>query len=259
MTALKPVTETLSPITAVVSEVLSVDEFTALIILSNLFAILLLFLILICVRHGKSTKGRTIVLAGLSDAGKTRIFCELVGAHAAESYASMKENVMDMLTIGSKVWKLVDVPGADRIRTFILDKFLPETRGLIFVIDSVRFTREAKDVAEFLYDILSNPVSKNLPILVACNKQDQGFAKSAKLIRSNLEKEFGLLTHSRIAALETTDGSSAKRIVGKGDSGNFSFDELPKKNVDFIECISVVTNGHKCADMSEIEKWCSTL
>lgn len=43
----------------------------------------------------------------------------------------------------------------------------------MFVVDSVSFQREMKDVAEFLYQILiDNALLKNAPpLLIACNKQ----------------------------------------------------------------------------------------
>lgn len=43
----------------------------------------------------------------------------------------------------------------------------------MFVVDSVAFQREVKDVAEFLYQVLvDSTVLKNAPaLLIACNKQ----------------------------------------------------------------------------------------
>lgn len=46
-------------------------------------------------------------------------------------------------------------------------------RAIVFVVDSVAFQREVKDVAEFLYQVLvDSTVLKNAPaLLIACNKQ----------------------------------------------------------------------------------------
>ena len=52
--------------------------------------------------------------------------------------------------------------------------FFPlSSRAIVFVVDSVAFQREVKDVAEFLYQILvDSTVLKNAPaLLIACNKQ----------------------------------------------------------------------------------------
>lgn len=43
---------------------------------------------------------------------------------------------------------------------------------MIFVVDSTTFAEKCKDVAELLYDVLYESKSV-VPILVACNKQDQ--------------------------------------------------------------------------------------
>lgn len=46
-------------------------------------------------------------------------------------------------------------------------------RAIVFVVDSVAFQREVKDVAEFLYQVLvDSTVLRNAPaLLIACNKQ----------------------------------------------------------------------------------------
>lgn len=46
-------------------------------------------------------------------------------------------------------------------------------RAIVFVVDSVAFQQEVKDVAEFLYQVLvDSTVLRNVPaLLIACNKQ----------------------------------------------------------------------------------------
>lgn len=46
-------------------------------------------------------------------------------------------------------------------------------RAIVFVVDSAIFQKEVRDVAEFLYVLLTDSaVSRNAPtLLVACNKQ----------------------------------------------------------------------------------------
>lgn len=50
-------------------------------------------------------------------------------------------------------------------------------RAVVFVVDSVAFQREMKDVAEFLYQLLTdNTILKNAPpLLIACNKQGKAY------------------------------------------------------------------------------------
>lgn len=59
------------------------------------------------------------------------------------------------------------------------------------MVDSSRFQKEVKEVAEFLYILLTDPVvhRSKLRLLVVCNKQDVALAKSAKVIQTQLEKE----------------------------------------------------------------------
>lgn len=51
----------------------------------------------------------------------------------------------------------------------------PLFRAIVFVVDSAIFQKEVRDVAEFLYTLLSDTViSRNAPaLLVACNKQGE--------------------------------------------------------------------------------------
>ena len=65
------------------------------------------------------------------------------------------------------------------------------SRGVVLVLDSANFPSEAHDVAELLYDLLSDPnfnQSKS-PLLVACNKQDLALAAPKDSIMTALEKE----------------------------------------------------------------------
>lgn len=51
--------------------------------------------------------------------------------------------------------------------------FLCCSRGIVFVVDSAIFQKEVRDVAEFLYVLLTDAViARNAPaLIVACNKQ----------------------------------------------------------------------------------------
>ena len=87
--------------------------------------------------------------------------------------------------------ELVDIPGHERLRQTALDRYKAGARGLLFVVDSTTVQKQLKDVAEFLYTVLTEPTVAALrpPLLVLCNKQDQLQAKGAALIRTQLERE----------------------------------------------------------------------
>ncbi|KAJ4970027.1 hypothetical protein NE237_003126 [Protea cynaroides] len=95
---------------------------------------------------------------------------------------------------------VVDVPGHSRLRPK-LDEYLPQTAGLIFVVDAVEFLPNCRAAAEYLYDILTKAsvVKKKIPVLILCNKTDKVTAHSKEFIRKQLEKELDKLRASRTA------------------------------------------------------------
>ena len=108
-----------------------------------------------------------------------------------ETYTSMVHNVFPWEVEGKPNLDLVDVPGHERIRGAIVDQFSSSARGIVYMVDSNTVSKQVRDVAEYLHSILSNhAIHKNSPpVLVICNKQDGGLAKTGQLIQTLLEKE----------------------------------------------------------------------
>ncbi|RCN35984.1 GTP-binding domain protein [Ancylostoma caninum] len=198
-------------------------------------------------------KANTFLIVGLSDSGKTHIFGKIANRNLEPvTYTSFQENVLDV-EIKGKHMKVVDFPGAERLRKQLVEKWLKKERaslrGIAFVVDSSSFSKRARDVAEFFYDVALES-GKKIPILIACNKQDHGLAKSSQVIRTSLEKEIGMINKTRAAALTTTDGSSFRHTLT--DTGaNFSWDDLPKP-VEFVECCAV---GGASVGLEGIRSW----
>lgn len=90
-----------------------------------------------------------------------------------------------------KSLQIIDIPGHERLRDKFFDTFKSAARGIVFVIDSSTLQKCVRDVAEYLYTVLSdNVVSSVKPkILILCNKQDHLSAKGCEVIKSVLEKE----------------------------------------------------------------------
>uniref|UniRef100_A0A1I7X8D4 Signal recognition particle receptor subunit beta n=1 Tax=Heterorhabditis bacteriophora TaxID=37862 RepID=A0A1I7X8D4_HETBA len=192
--------------------------------------IVILISILVFILKSFTSHSNTILLVGLSDSGKTRIFSKIANNKAEPiTYTSFQENILE-LNIKGKQLKVVDFPGAERLRKQLIEKWLRKERsslcGIVFVVDSSSFTKRVRDVAEFLYDVALES-GKKIPILAACNKQDHSLAKSCQVINSLLEKEMGLINKSRLAALTTTDGSANRNTLT--DTGaDFTWNDLIK-------------------------------
>ncbi|VDP91898.1 unnamed protein product [Echinostoma caproni] len=113
----------------------------------------LLCIVVSCVLYFYGRKKRTaVLLLGICESGKTAIFSSLTNGKCLPSYTSLKENIGTLER------------DADT---------------------------ELKDVAEFLYNILTDPhiSGSGTHILIACNKQDSSSAKGCAVVRSLLEKE----------------------------------------------------------------------
>lgn len=80
----------------------------------------------------------------------------------------------------------VDIPGHFNFRIKVQQN-LDRAKAVILVVDS-RDKDKISEAAEFLYDMMSNKrlIRDNVPILVACNKQDMTLAKKA----TQIEREF---------------------------------------------------------------------
>ncbi|KAK2868726.1 hypothetical protein Q7C36_000597 [Tachysurus vachellii] len=216
--------------------------------------VIITFVLLKVFLSAKKTRN-AVLLVGLCDAGKSLIFSRLLTGKCISTVTSIKENKAPYRAKNDKGtnWTLVDIPGHDRAQ--FVEKFKETARAIVFVVDSVLFQKEVKDVAEFLYFLLTDSVlMNNTPtLLVACNKQDVTMAKSAKLIQQQLEKELTTLRVTRLAALSSQDGS-VRSTVHLGKKGkDFEFSQLPMK-VEFLECSAVGSIEEKGAGIEALEK-----
>lgn len=128
-----------------------------------------------------------------------------------ETFTSIAENIGEYAIEGSgAVLRVIDIPGHERLRGRFFDQYKATTKGLIFVIDSVTVQKDVRDVAEYvlncvfvskrslivismlssyLYTILAEQSVSRVPILIACNKQDETLAKGSSVVKGLLEKE----------------------------------------------------------------------
>ncbi|GAQ79462.1 signal recognition particle receptor subunit beta [Klebsormidium nitens] len=200
-------------------------------VVAALAALLLVVLVplLLLLRSAKKSKGDTIILAGLTGAGKTALFTQLRdGSLHSGTVTSMEPNVGRFVLYGekptSKPVQIADIPGHPRLRTK-LDEYLPKARGIVFVVDAVDFMPNLRAVTELLYDILTRRevVRRRIPVLIACNKMDRLTAHTVDFIRKQLEKEIDKLRVTRTSISDADVGSAEEIHLGKeGEAFKFA-------------------------------------
>lgn len=204
-------------------------------VLVVLFTLVFLFL-----RLRRSSR-RGVLITGICDSGKTLLFSRLAFDKYVDTYTSVKENLAHYPPGKTKL-QLIDVPGHERVRNKFLDEYKTTSKALIYVIDSNTLQKEIRDVAEYLYNLLTDKVILNncTRILILCNKQDVPMAKNSKVIRSLLERELNTLRETKASQLSSTDESSAENRVPLGKLGEeFNFSQIYPANIEFAECYSV--------------------
>jgi len=209
--------------------------------------------------RARSRKRRTVLLVGLSNAGKTLLFSKLIYRQNVSTQTSIQENSAEYsVNNKKKAVRLIDLPGNDKQRHQFLDKFKSSARGIVIVIDSVTFQKEIKDVAELVYLLLvDKTIGQTAPaILIACNKQDQALAKGTKLIQSALEKELNAARISKSASLAATDSSHKSDVVFLGKRGqDFTFSDVKQHRVEFIECSARGSKDDNVVGVDVVEDW----
>jgi signal recognition particle receptor subunit beta len=209
---------------------------------------------------GRGSRGRYICLLGLSNSGKTLVFMRLVYGQFRETQVSIKENMANYTPKKKgKAVELVDVPGDERVRQTVFDKYKHSLRAVVVVIDSDNFPSEVRGVAELVYDLLQEPVvvKGKAPVLMTCNKQDLSLAKNKMAVRKLLEEEISELRVSRSAKLTSLGSKGQSQAKPLGKSGKpFEFSDLPKGvKIEFISCSARGRGQDGEAELDEVTSW----
>uniref|UniRef100_A0A6A7FR48 Signal recognition particle receptor subunit beta n=2 Tax=Hirondellea gigas TaxID=1518452 RepID=A0A6A7FR48_9CRUS len=189
-------------------------------------------------------RGRNIVLVGGCEAGKTALLYTLTAGTMPLTVTSFKENIASYDT-GKKKVKMVDVPGHERVRGTVFDRYKEDARAIVFLLDSATLHTNVRDVAEQLFSVLSDTAVQAAccPVAVLCNKQDLELAKAAPIIERALQKEIDVLREtsvSRLAPISSTLGKSSSinrsptSVLGVAGKP-FSFSDLNRTPVTFLE------------------------
>ena len=191
------------------------------------------------------------MLVGVADAGKTTMLTRLLTSASIRTVTSMEPNDVT-IQVDKKTVTLVDLPGFDRLRLKYFEDLKASARAVIFVLDSLSFVSNNRHVADFLYTVLSDPLvsKRRLPILVACNKQDEAKAKSAKVLQKQLEKEVHAIRETRAAALASTDREGDAVLVGDM-SREFQWSDVGSR-IEFVDCSCRSDGG-----LEDVRTWLS--
>lgn len=216
----------------------------------SLFVLVLSLLIFILWRKTKSAR-TDILITGLSDAGKTYLFSQLLYSTDKETFSSITTNVGEFSTEQGPI-RVVDIPGNERLRNKFLDQYKYLAKAIVFVIDSVAIQKDIRDVADYLYTILSDQGTSSTPVLIVCNKQDVTMAKGEIVVKALLEKELNLVRQTRMNRLQSVDNSSGDEVFLGKTGKDFVFNHL-SQDIQFVECSA------KSRDLSGIVNWIKKL
>jgi len=227
--------------------------------------VILLLTVLFYLWRKVSQNGDTILLAGMTNSGKTSLFAKLINSENAwRTCPSTKENIYTEYygKKSKRPYKLVDYPGDRSLKGYLLSNWLSSEkqgsiRGIVFVVDSSAGSKENKDSNELFYDILL-AAQKHIPVLVACNKQDLRAPQKeidALSVRRRVEEEFGHINKSRVAALESTSGRSEKPKLLAKTGDNFKLSDLGRR-VEFVNCSAVDNGAHS---FEPVRQWIDSL
>lgn len=223
-------------------------------ILIAVLVIILTIIFFVFYQRRKSVR-RAILFTGLCDTGKTLLYARLVHKKFIQTQTSIRENIGDYVTSNGMV-RIVDIPGHERVRNKFFDKYKPITRAIVYVIDSVTIQKEVRDVAEYLYNIITDSlILTNAPaILILCNKQDLPLSKGSNVIKSILEKEMNTLRVTKSSQLESVDPKTKKNAFLGDEKRDFDFSQLNQK-VEFCEANATTKDDKDSINLEELNQW----
>ena len=195
--------------------------------------ILVILAIFVYIRRAK--KRSTVLLLGPWATGKTALFYRLARSHLVQTCTSMQENVGTISNTGALA---VDIPGHQKVRLKYHD-YLQSTAGIVFMVDASIVHRTLREPAEFLHDLLVEPLimDRGMPLAILCNKSDELISLKPAKIQSLLETEIDAIRKTRGAGLlaEGDDHQQDSSSFLGFENEAFKFEHIPH-SITWIQC-----------------------
>jgi len=212
---------------------------TASFLLPISIAIFIVLITIIYLWRRSSKRGRSILIVGPCEAGKTAVFSRLVGGPVVKTVTSLVPNELEYEPRNRRPHLLIkDLPGHDRVQIKYWDSSKQLARGILCVIDAAGGNKGIRESADVLYRVLTDSTifSGCRALYIFANKQDQPMSKGAKVIRSQLEKELTTLRMTKSAGLASTGGKDNRDrcMLGREDK-DFDFDHVTNIKIEFGE------------------------
>jgi len=219
--------------------------------------------------------GECLLLCGISNSGKTVLYSRLVMNFTQQTVTSMTINRGSMTlhntmtpssSTTSKRVHVMDIPGNYRIRKRDFDSVKLLGKAIIFVIDSTKIQDECKDVADYLYEILTEKHfrQQRIPLLIFCNKQDKSVSsttKNCQAIKDLLETELTMMRKSRASSVgvhQEQTSTNSNDDIGRSGKEKFEFADVKDLHIEFVDGSTLGTEKNKFNtendDAEEIEQ-----
>lgn len=140
----------------------------------------------------RKTKGRSVLLVGPTDVGKSAMFSQIVGGVNLPTVTSVIPNDGDYSpSNGRPPLTVKDLPGHERVRIKFWDTSKAGARGIVCLVDASGGNKAIRESAEIIYTVLTDSTVTSLRpnILIFANKQDAPLAKAVSVIKTQLERE----------------------------------------------------------------------
>lgn len=194
-------------------------------------AVLVIILTLLITKRFKKSQ-YTILLTGLSDAGKTAIFSRIVFNKPKKSVTSLKENEAEVADLNIK---LIDLPGAERLRVRLWDQYRARARHIMYVVDSTQLESKFRDASDYLYQLLADEIVHKNKVLftIVCHKQDLENALDKAQVQAIIEKELNAIKNTKKGQLgKTSEEEDNDYMLQRFDQKAISLDSL---SINLIE------------------------